>query len=588
MLGMNITNWLTLGRSAAQGFWQSTLKKFLKRQKFLYRQVQLYKRRRRLRQDKPDWQEVLHNHSAQWQAALNAAQTGSKILVATSVGGDIHMLSVESLLAVALTLRGAQVHIFLCDGVLPACFWCDASFYPNDRYFVKNGPKQDLCKDCFTFAQNCLQPLGLIVHRYSEFLDPTDYQKAEEIGSAVPLSEIEEYTFDGVAVGEHAIAGTLRFYARASLEEEPNAEPILRRYFKAALLTTWATRRLLQGCDFECAVFNHGIYVPQGLIGDVTRACGVRVVNWNPAYRKQCFIFTHHDTYHHQLMSEPVSNWENIPWHPQMEDQLMNYLKSRWYGTQDWIWFHESPEFDLQAIAEEVGVDFSKPCIGLLTNVMWDAQLHYPANAFANMLEWVLQTIRYFAERPELQLLIRVHPAEIRGTLRSRQPIVEEIRKVMPSLPSNVFVIPPESQVSTYAVMLQCNAVLIYGTKMGVELTSMGIPAIVAGEAWIRNKNITMDATSAGEYFQYLDQLPLERGLDEETIKRARRYAYHFFFRRMIPLEFTTEAQNASEYKLKGFNLEELMPGKSSGLDVICDGILQGTEFIYPAEEVIE
>jgi hypothetical protein len=560
------------------------IKKLLKRQKFIYRQVKLYQRRKRLKREVPNWQTILLTQPAQWQAALEKAKTGSKILIATSVGGDLHMSSIESLLAVALTLRGAQVHILLCDGVLPACFWCDATFYPNDRHFVKHGPKKDLCQYCFPFAQKVFQPLGLTIHRYSELLSEIDYQQAENIGNTLCASEIKHYTLDGVAVGEHALAGALRFFARASLEGEPNGEPILRRYFKAALLTTMATRRLLQTYRFECAAFNHGIYVPQGLTGEVARACGVRVVNWNPAYRKQCFIFTHHETYHHQLISEPTSHWENIPWNSEREERLMDYLKSRWQGTNDWIWFHENPKFDLGAIAQEIGVDFSKPCIGLLTNVMWDAQLHYRGNAFPNLLAWVVQTIHYFEKRPDLQLLIRVHPAEIRGTLRSRQPIVEEIRKVIPTLPPNVFIIPPQSQVSTYAAMLQCNTVLIYGTKMGVELTSMGIPVIVAGEAWIRNKSLTMDATSVEEYFQYLDRLPLNCRLDRETTQRARKYAYHFFFRRMIPLEFTTEAQNPSEYKLKTFALESLMPNRSQGLDIICNGILKGTEFIYPAE----
>jgi hypothetical protein len=119
---------------------------------------------------------------------------------------------------------------------------------------------------------------------------------------------------------------------------------------------------------------------------------------------------------------------------------------------------------------------------------------------------------------------------------------------------------------------------------MGVELTSMGIPVIVAGEAWIRNKNITLDATSAAEYFEYLNQSPFSEPLSEKKIQRARKYAYHFFFRRMIPLEMMAEAKNASEYKLDRFSLEDVMPGKSRGLDIICQGILEGSEFIYPAE----
>jgi len=267
-----------------------------------------------------------------------------------------------------------------------------------------------------------------------------------------------------------------------------------------------------------------------------------------------------------------------------MEADIMAYLKSRWRGTNDWIWFHDQPEENLEHIARETGADFSRPVIGMLTNVMWDAQLHYPANAFPDMLDWVIKTIDYFAKRPELQLLIRVHPEEIRGALLSRQLIADENKEAFPLLPKNVFVIPPGSQVSTYAAMQACNAVIIYGTKTGVELSSMGIPVIVAGEAWIRNKGVTMDASSAEDYFKLLDRLPLESRLNEATVERARKYAYHFFFRRMIPLEFMEPASGHSPYRLEIGNLSDLMPGRSRGLDIICNGILRGTDFIYPAE----
>lgn len=81
-----------------------------------------------------------------------------------------------------------------------------------------------------------------------------------------------------------------------------------------------------------------------------------------------------------------------------------------------------------------------------------------------------------------------------------------------------------------------CNAVIIYGTKTGVELTSMGIPVIVAGEAWIRNKGITIDVKSKEGDIKILDQLSLSERMNNKLIERARKYAYHFFFRRMIPL----------------------------------------------------
>jgi hypothetical protein len=115
----------------------------------------------------------------------------------------------------------------------------------------------------------------------------------------------------------------------------------------------------------------------------------------------------------------------------------------------------------------------------------------------------------------------------------------------------------------------------------------MGIPVIVAGEAWIRNKGITLDANSTEEYFRLLDRLPFRKKMTEAQIQRARKYAYHFFFRRMIPMEFFESTESRGAYHITLRSIDELKPGQSSGLDIICDGILNGKDFIYPAEHQI-
>lgn len=531
----------------------------------------------------PQWKALLARDAKAWARARTEAKKGPHVLIATSVGGYAAGTIIESLVAVALTLRGAYPHILLCDQVLPACQQAMISQVREDK-FAEEGPTNSLCPSCFPPGYAMYRSLGLRVSRYTDWLSPKDRRRAAACAATVPIDEVNRFTADGLAIGEHAYAGALRYYARGDLGAEPQGERVLRRYLEASLLTMYATRNLLDRLTFESSVFNHGIYVPQGMIGEVARQKGVRVVNWNPAYRKHRFIFAHNESYHHALLSEPTSNWENIPWSDGLEKDLMDYLKSRWEGTRDWIWFHEKPEAELSAIADQLGVDFSRPTIGVLTNVMWDAQLHYRANAFPGMLDWTLRTIRYFASRPELQLIIRIHPAEIRGTLPSRQPLLAEIQKAFPQLPPNVFVISPESPISTYAAMLACNAVVVYGTKTGVELTSLGLPVIVAGEAWIRNKGLTMDASSPEEYFALLDRLPLPGRLDEKTTLRARKYAYHFFFRRMIPLGMIKPTSGWPPYRLDLNSLDDLQPGRSQGLDVICDGILKGTEFVYPAE----
>ncbi|MEI9964334.1 MAG: hypothetical protein WDM92_06160 [Caulobacteraceae bacterium] len=76
------------------------------------------------------------------------------------------------------------------------------------------------------------------------------------------------------------------------------------------MLTALGFDRILAENDYEVVSANHGIYTPQGVIGEVARAPRLAVVNWNPAYRRHCFVFSHGDSYHHTMITEDVGVWE--------------------------------------------------------------------------------------------------------------------------------------------------------------------------------------------------------------------------------------------------------------------------------------
>ena len=264
-------------------------------------------------------------------------------------------------------------------------------------------------------------------------------------------------------------------------------------------------------------------------------------------------------------------------------------MQSRAAGTMDWVSYHDGTGQSLAELKSEFGIDFAKPTVAAFTNVLWDAQVFYPSNAFPSMLNWLVETIRYFAKRQDLQLVIRVHPAEIKNPTKSRETVVGELARLMPHLPPNVFVIPPTSNANSYAIARASNAAIIYGTKMGVELAYMGVPTIVAGESWARNKGITLDADNREGYLALLDRLPFTERLDAATKLRAAHYAFHFFFRRTIPLEFLRVRKNSwPPFNLAIETFDTLRPGRSLGLDTVCDGILKHHPFIYPAEAMIQ
>ena len=151
-------------------------------------------------------------------------------------------------------------------------------------------------------------------------------------------------------------------------------------------------------------------------------------------------------------------------------------------------------------------------------------------------------------------------------------------------MPQNVFVIPPEHQASTYALMDRCDTVLIFNTKTGIELSAIGIPVVVAGEAWIRGKGFSMDASSPKDYDEILQRLPLGAKLTSGRLAAAKRYAFHFFFRRMLELPFISSPEKYT-FSVEVKSLDELQPGQWSGLDIICDGILLGRPFIDEHEK---
>ena len=74
--------------------------------------------------------------------------------------------------------------------------------------------------------------------------------------------------------------------------------------------------------------------------------------------------------------------------------------------------------------------------------------------------------------------------------------------------------------------------------------------------------------------------------MSEASIQRARKYAYHFFFRRMIPLKCVKAMDASPPFRANIGTLQSLCPGQDPGLDVICEGILHGAEFVYQAEKI--
>jgi hypothetical protein len=182
------------------------------------------------------------------------------------------------------------------------------------------------------------------------------------------------------------------------------------------------------------------------------------------------------------------------------------------------------------AAAEQLGLDPAKPIALLCTNVVGDS-LALDRQVFTRgMAEWLEATVRYFAGQPQAQLVVRVHPGELRG---AGHPSVDIVRNALPELPAHVVVVPPDSKVNTYDLVELAHVGLVYTTTVGMEMAMQGVPIIVAGRTHYRARGFTEDPESLEAYLAVLDRLmrrPLGTRLEPSKVETAWQYAYRFFF----------------------------------------------------------
>jgi len=220
------------------------------------------------------------------------------------------------------------------------------------------------------------------------------------------------------------------------------------------------------------------------------------------------------------------------PLNEAQSNQLEEFLSARqdakaWKNfTRKW---QDSPTKGGKAVRKKLKLD-DRPVILLATNVLGDS-LTLERQVFSQtMAEWVERTVQFFAEREDVQLVIRVHPGE---TLMHGTSMVDVVEAVMPEIPDHIHLVKPEEKVNTYDLISITDLGLVYTTTVGLEMAMRGIPVVVAGQTHYRNRGFTYDPQSYEDYFVTLNELlsDLEAArLTQAQVELSWRYAYLFFF----------------------------------------------------------
>jgi capsule polysaccharide export protein KpsC/LpsZ len=268
--------------------------------------------------------------------------------------------------------------------------------------------------------------------------------------------------------------------------------------------------------------------------------------------------------------------WAERALRPDETRTIRDYLASRANGGMDWIKYNTGTRRDPDALRALYGLRADRPTYVLFTNVAWDAAVVFHHTAFRDMETWLLGTVHWFVEHPELQLIVRCHPAESHQLHESQQTAAHIIKSALPHLPAHIRVIAAEADVNSYDLTELAATTLVYTTKVGLEFATRNIPVIVAGEAFYRGKGFTYDPATETEYFELLRSGP-PKPLDRQA-EWALRYAHYYFFRRYMEVRGLKDSGIGQPVlALEIDHLSQLDAGVDRQMDVICDAILQGS-----------
>jgi len=105
----------------------------------------------------------------------------------------------------------------------------------------------------------------------------------------------------------------------------------------------------------------------------------------------------------------------------------------------------------------------------------WQDSLH---KIYKDQNDGIYQIVVSFQDITKVRFYLRVHPI-LKGIDNSQ---TQFIKKVLSSLP-NLEVIEPDSPVSTYSLIDNCDIVITFGSTVGIEAVYRGKPSILMGRA---------------------------------------------------------------------------------------------------------
>jgi hypothetical protein len=509
-------------------------------------------------------------------ATARGPRPSARVLVLSMRGWSTHVVY-ETVLAHALQRRGAEVVFSTCGGRLPVC----------DVAPVHVAPPMP-CHSCREYATSAIGSAGFSAITLRELVDVRARAAAARarVGRLKSIGDCEAYTLHDLPVGRLVRISVAWFLSRGTLPDTPEALRAYRTFLVSGSVVLEAFERLLERVEPDRIFLLNGSFFAERILLELARRRGISVTTYEKGFMIDTVVVAQ-DGFASDLLVDEAA-WQEASTRPldvAESQQIAAYLEERRSGGRTLANFWRDRVDEERLVRTELNLLPGRPVIAMFCNITWDSAVQGKDIAYRSMGDWVVDVIGWAREHQEADLVIRVHPAEVKLTNHpTLERMCEHINANAHPLPENVRIVPPESSLSSYTLMELASVGMVYTSTVGIEMAVMGIPVIVAAETHYRGRGFTLDVASADECRQTLDRA-LAASLDATERARisevARRYAYLFFFRFHQATRAVHET-GRSRPRLGVATAAELDRGRDEAIDRIVDGILTGKPVVTP------
>lgn len=463
---------------------------------------------------------------------VQANEKPQNIFVLLMLPGSTFHLYVETLLALGLKKKGHHITFIIDDNTLPIHELKKRGNEANWDYEAERD---------FIFASKFLNNIGL------DFISISDFIKdVEEIQYKNQYDTILEATL-------------LKQYKVGIVTEDLPLLPEKKELIKQAIAISEAVGKKLVRIQPDFVIMSHGIYSTWGPVFQILDHAGIPILVHGRGKKRHSQVFNWNKTGDSWDVSV---EWEKVKNKDLTEKQLEEinaYLESRISHKDDVFVYNFGEQTGKEKTLAYLGLTDDKPIYSLYTNVLWDAASAQREIAFRNPVEWVIETIKWFNEHPEKQLIVKIHPAEI--VIGTKMPFYDIIiNHIRPA--DNVKIIRPEEKVNSWSIYEISALGMVHTTTAGMEIPLVNRACAVVSKTHYRGKGFTIDINSKEEYFELLNHFDPASVDYERNRKQALKYAYLLFIRYQIPFNYFYEEITTSITGFRYSQIDEYMKDK--------------------------